>query len=83
MTRSPLGCPAPVTVAMCLPIMMAGLLFCEETYGVEGDLLVVPAKRRRSPRPASSNGYSYRSDTRTPLVVIEEFRGERFLFPVK
>jgi hypothetical protein len=36
------------------------MLFCEGTYGVEGDLLEVcvevPAKRRRSPKPATQNG---------------------------
>jgi len=30
--------------------------FFERTYVVEGDLLVVPSKRRRSPRPATPNG---------------------------
>ena len=32
----------------------------------EGDVLVVPAKRRRSPRPAVTSR-AYRSDTHTPL----------------
>jgi hypothetical protein len=36
---------------------------------LECDLLVIPVKRRRSPRSATPNGAdSYLSDTRTPLA---------------
>jgi hypothetical protein len=42
----------------------------ERLYVVKADLLVVPAKLRRSPRPLPQTADSYRSDTHTSLPSL-------------
>jgi hypothetical protein len=49
-----------------------------ENMFLESDLLVVPAKRRRSPRPATPNVPPLRSDTHTPLPASTPDRYGRY-----
>ena len=58
----------------------------EGKYVQEGDLLMVPAKRRRSPRPTTQNAaflLTYRSDTHTSLSSSTQVRyGRNSRLPV-